>query len=308
MKMEEVKIEKLSDYVDVVCEMETKQERNGADKNEILLYRGQSDKAYKLIPSLGRSRMFACDISIFDEERNLIEMAKYRLPDVFRKDLEPLELLSLLQHHGIPTRLLDISENAFVALYFACADEKNKNKDGAVFTFQDNEVDVTNYPIIQAIADSYRFLNASFSGLDDFYKCILAQPYFLEQKEALRSSSRTDQGRANWIESCCKKPLFVYAPARHLRQQMQRGRYILFPNKISQDEKTGRLYFEKVIEPISEEDESIYRKIIIPTKHKDRFIRELRQFGISRESLFADSIDVVCSEIVAGCQRRISRQ
>ena len=45
MKMEEVKIEKLSDYVDVVCEMGAKQERNGADENEILLYRGQSDKA-----------------------------------------------------------------------------------------------------------------------------------------------------------------------------------------------------------------------------------------------------------------------
>lgn len=32
--------------------------------------------AYELIPSLGRNRKFSVDISILDEERNLIEMAK----------------------------------------------------------------------------------------------------------------------------------------------------------------------------------------------------------------------------------------
>lgn len=64
--------------------------RNGADRNEILLFRGQSDVAFKLIPSIGRNRRFACDTSIFNEERNLIEMVKFKLPEIFHDKLQPL--------------------------------------------------------------------------------------------------------------------------------------------------------------------------------------------------------------------------
>lgn len=40
---------------------------------------------------------------------------------------------SLMQHHGAPTRLLDISESIFVALYFATS---NRNQhDGIVYGF-----------------------------------------------------------------------------------------------------------------------------------------------------------------------------
>ena len=121
----------LAEFVEQVCNLNNQLVKNGTDRNEISLFRGQSSVDYELMPALGRNQRHfeenGLQRGIFDEERNLIEMAKYKLPDIFRNDMQPLELLALLQHYGIPTRLLDITENALVALYFACCSEPNKD-------------------------------------------------------------------------------------------------------------------------------------------------------------------------------------
>ena len=138
-----------------------------AENNEILLFRGQPDEKYELLPSIGRGgRRFAAQYSILDEERNLIDMARYRLPNVFKDTYRPLETLALLQHFGIPTRLLDVTENALIALYFACV-EKADN-DGEVFVFKSKDKYITTFPIIDAISDSYRFAFSTVTNLSDF--------------------------------------------------------------------------------------------------------------------------------------------
>ena len=304
--MSEKSIETLSEFVHEICEVDDTLIRNGGPKNEVLLFRGQPDVDFELIPSLGRNRMFACDISIFNEERNLIEMVKFKLPEVFHDQLQPLELLALLQHHGIPTRLLDITESSLVALYFACY--SNKDKDGEVFVFKNNELDVTNYPVINAIADSYRFVRGTNYRLDNFYGSVISQPYFLEQKRINEICNETVKKGGEWIAECCREPLFVYAPIRNLRQRIQCGRYILFPNRILPGGESGEFCFEYVISPISKEHSSISKRIIIPKEVKDRILKELKLFGISKEILFADNIDIVCEEIMNEFKRKVRGQ
>lgn len=106
-------------------------------------------------------------------------------------------------------------------------------------------------------------------------------------------------------EKCCKTPFFVNAPIRSLRQQMQRGRYILFPNRISNLCNNEKKYFETIIDPIRKNDDYIADIITIPIDKKKQLIKELKLFGISEETLFSDNIDIVCKNIKETYQNKV---
>lgn len=257
-----ITVNSVSEYVDIVCNNNTA--IKNANSSDTLLFRGQPDKNSELIPSLGRKG--ANGKALIAEESNMVEMAKYKLPTVFRRDLEPIELIALLQHHGIPTRLLDVTANALVGLYFAChGTDANKNDDGEVIVFKTSDIDISNYPMINDICDSYR-----------------------------HTKNYTQDELAKLYEFC-KTPVFTYAPSYSLRQNIQSGRYILFANKII---KENDEYIEtKEIEPISKENDSIICRIIIPANVKRQMRRDLRLLGVSKELLFLDNADTVCREI-----------
>lgn len=296
----------LAEFVEQICTLNNQLVKNGTNRNEIPLFRGQASVDFELIPSLGRNQRHleehGLQKGIFDEERNLIETAKYRLPDIFRSDMQPLELLALLQHYGIPTRLLDITENALVALYFACCSEPNK--DGEVFVFKYNELDVTTYPLGNALADSYRFANKPCT-IEDFYLDVIKQPYFIE--ESSLPSVSTKQA-VLWIANTCYNKVFcIHTPIRSERQKVQRGRYILFPNTVIYPENnSSNPMFLPTLIPLDKNSSSIIlAKICIPSKLKPLLLRDLELVGISEDFLFGDDIEKVCAGIKKSFEQKI---
>ena len=87
-----------------------------------IFYRGHSNKEYELKPGIYRGDIIKNEDKIY---RETIAKVPYDF-----KDKNTIESLALMQHYGIPTRILDLTTNALVALYFACVG--NEDKDGEV--------------------------------------------------------------------------------------------------------------------------------------------------------------------------------
>ena len=205
-----------------------------------------------------------------------------------------------------------VTENALVALYFACCDEKCTNKNGEVIVFKDTQRTVGNYPIIEAIADTYRLCRGTWIRPKEFFQNAQNMDYFAEQKYLLQlmNNNKRDNKDASfisdydsWLLGIANNPLFIYAPFTNLRQRMQQGRYILFPNAI--DKENDTVIIKDLIRPISKDSECVVARIQIAAEDKENILRELKFFGISRQTLFPDNVDIVCDEIKKAAYNKI---
>jgi len=99
-------------------------------KDGTFWFRGHSDIIWSLTPSALRdSNKEKRDkaLSLIADFKLYSEMKLRKIPD----PNDELGWIQVAQHYGLPTRLLDWTKNAAIALYFACYDKSED--DGAVF-------------------------------------------------------------------------------------------------------------------------------------------------------------------------------
>ncbi len=102
---------------------------DGADPTA---FRGQSSSQWAMDP-----RIFRSDIGIYDHENSAVRELVSVHPQEFATDATMFDRLVRMQHFELPTRLLDVTSNPLVALWFAAQDhrEGDELKDGKVQAF-----------------------------------------------------------------------------------------------------------------------------------------------------------------------------
>jgi hypothetical protein len=104
-----IEIKSVGDFLKTISEIKSKSE----NQYSTFFFRGQEADFWKVVPSVFRDNMLSV-------EHNLLSEPRRRAPNEFSGMLDEFEIMEKYQHYGMCTRLLDITTNPLVALYFAC--------------------------------------------------------------------------------------------------------------------------------------------------------------------------------------------
>lgn len=132
------------------------------DPECLYFFRGHPDYEYKLEPSIYRLSGW-----ITNEDKMIREII-LRCPDDFKYCKTTFEYLVKMQHYSMPTRLLDITGNPLIALYFACIGDKENKKLGEVVILRipKNEVKYFDSDTVSVISNiSKRPINFSIEHI-----------------------------------------------------------------------------------------------------------------------------------------------
>ena len=187
---------------------------------------------------------------------------------------DDLSWLFLMQHHGLPTRLLDWTESILVALYFAiCSDDK---EDGELWAIDPNELNSKN-PLLGFPAKALSNNNVA--------KC-MARMAFSKNYQQVAKDYEFDRIPEN--------PLAILPPMHFQRMVMQLSVFTIHTS----------LKKEFNIENKLDGENSIVR-YIIPQSSKGKLLDDLSVLGVTPKALFPD-LDGLSKTIVNEIQTKES--
>jgi hypothetical protein len=255
----EIRIKFLDQFIDYLY--------NTAVQKGAFCFRGHRNQDWILEPSLRRvakSKIKANQLqsALFRE----LLLDPKRIP--YLRSRDPIEYLILLQHFGIPTKLLDVTMDPLIALFFSCYDPPNEHldKDGKVYVF----------PL-----DQYNRLDMNTSNLDVFRESMTIEKYRELFAERVYNSEHL------FLEPLIKNP----------RMRVQDGAFFMFSTHtldekndiwLSMEEYHGAVNRHKIEN--GGKHRMWFSHFLIDKRYKESILQELDQlYNINGTIVFAEN-------------------
>jgi len=124
--------------IKTIGEFITKLEKLNITQNDTLFFRGEAKEHSAIVPSIYTKNEW------IENEDKIFKEFILRNPNDFINEKTTFEKLVKMQHYSLPTRLLDITSNPLIALFFACERYQNE-EDGHLVVFSIPDKDTKYY-------------------------------------------------------------------------------------------------------------------------------------------------------------------
>jgi hypothetical protein len=220
------------------------------NKQNLIFYRGQSsDKELSPLLTRGLKDEDKLD-KLKDKEIESLKYLKSLLPNL---KWNWWQIATIAQHYGIPTRLLDWSEDPHVGLFFAVRNKQHDDKDGVFWVFENTS----------GIAGFCSEYDENLEKLTKLNYPSIYRAYRDFNKKNLKNDQRKDK------EKC------IYVPRVHL----QKGALSWQPDLTKSFDKQN----------FNLEKQCIH-KYIVPKNCKEKIRKELNNKDVKDLRLFPDCL------------------
>lgn len=245
----------------------------GINKNKTIFYRGHSNVNYSLRPSIMRTN------SLLKNERQIYNELLINCPSEFENCSSHLDKLAKMQHYGLPTRLLDITRNFLVALFFACEVQSSSYGELILLEVKNEEIKYPESDTVSILASLPAFC---LDKQKEFYENAKDQKLDIKQFNdkiaRLIHEVRLEKPafKAEVIKENILDSYIVYALKKNNRIIKQDGAFIL----CGLENQNG--FLEKY------RHKKDGKKLIILIKNKKKILKQLDTFSINHATLFPE--------------------